>query len=189
MGSSTFSGPVTSTAGFVTGDGYGLTTGLAGNIALGAGSSISIGGIPIGGQFSKVDVTAASLTLSAATHSGKIVTMSLAAGQAYTLPAATGTGNIYRLLTLIAVTGSTTIKVANASDTMIGFSASSTFAGTGSFVEGVGGTDDTITYNGTTTGGLIGSYVYLQDFATNIWFVDARIVGSGTMATSFSATV
>lgn len=180
MGTTHYSGPVYSEAGFQSGAG--------GGIALGAGATISVGGVPVGGQFNVTNVTAGTLAVDS-TYAGKIITLSLAGGQAITLPAATGSGNAYRFLVLIAYTSSATIKVANASDTMIGFSSGSTFAGSGSFVEGVGGTDDTITLNGTTTGGLIGTYISITDFAANIWLVDARIVGSGTMVTSFSATV
>ena len=167
MGATHFSGPVDSAAGF------------------------TVNGNPTNiGTFAKVDTSAATLTLDPTLHGANIVTLSRAAGTTVTLPAATGSGVIYRLLVLVAVTSNNDIiKVANASDTMIGFSSGSTFAGTGAFIEGVGGTDDTCTMNGSTTGGLIGSYIILQDFATNVWFVDARLVGSGTMATSFSATV
>ena len=48
---------------------------------------------------------------------------------------------------------------------------------------------DTITFNGTTTGGIKGATVELQDVAADLWSV--RVVGaaSGTEATPFSATV
>jgi hypothetical protein len=50
-------------------------------------------------------------------------------------------------------------------------------------------TSDTITLNGTTTGGIKGDRVEIEDIATNLYYV--RVVGSatGTEATPFSATV
>ncbi|MCA9687878.1 MAG: hypothetical protein KC457_37315, partial [Myxococcales bacterium] len=50
-------------------------------------------------------------------------------------------------------------------------------------------TSDTITFNGSTTGGIKGATVELQDVASNLWAV--RVVGAatGTEATPFSATV
>jgi hypothetical protein len=50
-------------------------------------------------------------------------------------------------------------------------------------------TSDTITFDGSTTGGILGATVELQDVATNLWSV--RVVGAatGTEATPFSATV
>lgn len=131
----------------------------------------------------------ASLTLDPAVHAGRLMKFAVAGGCTVTLPAATGSGQVYKFLVTVAFTTAGIIRVANSSDTMIGHSSSGTFAGTAPFVEGVGGTDDTITLGGSTTGGLIGSYIELTDYATNLWFVTARIVGSGTMATSFSATI
>ena len=140
--------------------------------------------------FSKVDVTDSTLTVDATTHGGKIVTLSRAAGITVTLPAATGSGIVYRFYVAIAVTtNNDIIKVANASDTMVGTVLSTLAAGGTTFGETAGGTDDTITMNGTTTGGLIGSYVELTDWATNVWYVYGSLAGSGTLASSLSATV
>jgi hypothetical protein len=139
---------------------------------------------------SLVDVTSATVSLTAAAHAGKLVTLTRAAGIAVTLPAATGSGNVYRLLVAADVTSnSTTIKVANSSDTMQGFVLSTLAAGGTTFGETAGGTDDTITMNGSTLGGLAGSYVELVDRAANLWFVRGFLAGSGTLASTLSATV
>lgn len=137
-----------------------------------------------------VNVTASTVTLTAAAHAGKLVTLNRAAGIAVTLPAATGTGNVYRLRVDTAVTSNTTtIKVASASDTMIGHVLSTLAAGGTTFGESAGGTDDTITMNGTTLGGLIGSYIELVDTASTVWDVRGLLAGSGTLASTLSATV
>lgn len=136
-----------------------------------------------------VNITAASATLTQATHAGALITLNPSAGVAIVLPAATGTGATYRILIGTTVGASSTIKVASSSDTMVGFvSHATTTAGAG-LHEAAGGTDDTITMNGTTTGGIVGSYIELTDYASTKWRVNAHLVGSGALATSLSATV
>lgn len=157
MGQTTFSGPVKSDAGFITGV-----------------DSVTSA------------ITAASLTVDSS-YNGKTILISRAAGTAITLPAATGTQAKYTIRLATSVTSnSTTIKVANATDIMQG-SAVVTATTPGAFYTTA--TSDTVTLNGSTTGGLAGSYVELTDVAAGIWLVTAVLVGSGTVATPFSATV
>ena len=54
-----------------------------------------------------------------------------------------------------------------------------------------GATDDTITLNGTTTGGQLGDWIELTDVATDLWAVNGVVTcpaGSNT-ASCFSAAV
>jgi hypothetical protein len=160
MASTTFSGPVTSLGGFISGPDSLLT------------------------------LTGATATVTAADHAGRTVRLDRAAGQALTLPAATGSGNSYKFLVLTTITSNTTaIKVVDGTDVMTGLAivANDTDA-SASLFETLADTD-TITFNGSTTGGIRGSVVELQDVATNLWYV--RIVGkaTGSEATPFSATV
>lgn len=137
-----------------------------------------------------VNLTAATLTLSQAVHGNKIVTVNKADGTAITLPAASGTGSIYRLFIGTTITSnSTTIKVANASDTMVGFMKILQDGGDTALHFEVGGTNDTITLNGTTKGGIKGDMIELIDIATNLWYVEGRCSGTGTEETNLSATV
>lgn len=132
--------------------------------------------------------TATTLTIDS-TYAGSIVALARAAGTTVTLPAATGSGNVYRFVSTVSVSGgSTIIKVANASDIMGGVATMGSSGGT-SLSTGTTTTSDTITFNGTTTGGLIGTYVELRDVAANIWKVEVHGVASGVAATPFSATV
>ena len=48
---------------------------------------------------------------------------------------------------------------------------------------------DTITMSGSTTGGVRGSMVELQDVASGIWMVRGSLVSTGAEATPFSAAV
>ena len=160
MGTSTFSGPVVSTAGFIS------------------------------GADSLVSLTDATATVTAAAHAGRTVLLDRAAGQALTLPAATGTGNSYKFFVATTITSnSTTIKVADATDVMAGAAIVANDSDASASIFETASTSDTITFNGSTTGGIKGATVELQDVATNLWSV--RIVGAatGTEATPFSATV
>lgn len=159
MASTTFSGPVTSTAGFISG--------------------------------SDAIVTAddAALTVTSAAHSGRTVLLDRAAGQAVTLPAATGSGNSYTFFVLTTITSnSTTIKVVG-DDVMAGLAIVANDGGDTASIFETAATSDTITFDGSTTGGIRGATVELQDVAADLWSV--RIVGAatGTEATPFSATV
>lgn len=135
------------------------------------------------------NATAATLAVTEADHEGQTVTLNRAAGIAVTLPASTGTGSKYRFVVGTTFTGSATIKVANASDVMAGTAI--LFQDAGDTVVGfaTGATADTITLDGSTTGGLKGAHVMLEDVALNLWHVHYVSDASGTEATPFSATV
>lgn len=141
-----------------------------------------------------VVVTAATLTVAPDANGGLLTRLNLAAGQAVTLPAATGSGVEYLFAIGITVTGSTTIKVANAADFFIGrvYAITDANAGVG-FIPANSGTvgtnSDTITLNGTTKGGLIGDHFIIKDVAANTWHIKAFISTTGVSATPFSATV
>jgi hypothetical protein len=130
-----------------------------------------------------VDFTAAALTLTPQAHSGVTVNSNLAATQAITLPAATGSGNIYRIWVNITKTGDLTITT-NGSDDYVGGVVVATDAS--GETHSSDGTDTIITMNGTTTGGVRGSWVELQDIASATWRVSGYLVSSGVEATPFS---
>jgi hypothetical protein len=159
MASTTFSGPVTSTAGFIS------------------------------GSDSLVSVTA-SATLTAASNAGRTMNLNVASGATVTLPAASGTGNIYRFFVQTTVTSNSyIIQVANSNDTMAGVAIVANDGGnTASIFETVAASD-TITLNGSTTGGILGGTIEIQDVAANKFSVVARGAATGTEATPFSAAV
>lgn len=135
-------------------------------------------------------VTASTLTVTAESHAGKTIVLDRAAGIAVTLPAASGTGDKYRFVLKTTITSNaTTVKVANASDIMAGFALQSQDAGATMQMFETGATDDTVTLNGTTLGGIKGDIIELEDVATNLWSVRATLAATGTEATPFSATV
>lgn len=133
---------------------------------------------------------AATLSVNDDAHLGMPIVLNRAAGVTATLPAATGSGNSYRFLVNTTVTSNGyIIQVANASDTMTGTAL--LFADGGDTTVGfaTAGTSDTITLNGTTTGGIAGAEVLVTDIAANKWHVKVVSDASGTEATPFSAAV
>jgi hypothetical protein len=133
------------------------------------------------------------LTLSRGQHAGKIILLDTLTGSIVTLPAATGTGDRYLfLVTLTNTSNNHIIKVANVTDIMIGsvVVTSSTAATLAGDAATIATADDTITMNGTTTGGAVGTWVELIDTSAGVWTVRGQLAGSGTPAGGeFSATV
>lgn len=130
----------------------------------------------------------ASFTLSRSAHQDAWVKCDAAAGMTVTLPAASGTGDKYKLIVGTTVTSNNFIvQVANATDVLYGAVHLTTdIAGTSM---PTGATDDTITMNGSTKGGVKGSWVVLEDIATGIWALSGALICTGTEATPFSAAV
>ena len=138
-----------------------------------------------------VNVTGATLNVTEALHDGKIITLNHAGGIAVTLPTATGSGDKFDFIVGTTFTSSATIKVNNSTDAFQGFSQVISDDGTGGPIKGFapGATDDTITLNGTTTGGYAGDHIVITDIAAGKFQVEIRGKATGTEATPFSSTV
>jgi hypothetical protein len=137
-----------------------------------------------------ITVTAATLTLDYDLHNNAVVVIDRAAGCAVTLPASTGMGAHFTVVVGTTVsTNSITISAANATDTFFGVGVTGIAAGGAGFQEGVTGTDDRITMAGTVNGGIAGSVVELTDVKATKWLVNARLIGSGTLESGWSAAV
>ncbi len=135
-----------------------------------------------------VDCTASTLTVTAALHAGRTVTLNRAAGVTVTMPAATGTGNVYRFFVGTTVTSNANvIQAASASDVFQGVVSVATDAA--GVTIPTAATTDTISMNGSTTGGVIGSFVELEDVASGVFKVSGGLVSTGAEATPFSAAV
>lgn len=132
------------------------------------------------------------LTITQALHDGKIVKLDTAAGTVCTLPAATGSGSVFRfVVSVLATSNSHIVKVANSSDIIQGVinTIDTDTAGTTTGWAS-GASDDTITLNRSTTGSAMrGEWIELTDMATNLWTVRGQLANTGSGATPFSATV
>lgn len=162
---------------------------VSGDVAI-TGSLAVAGGVSGG----VTNVTDATVSVTAASHAGKTIVFSRAAGVTATLPAATGTGNIYRfVIGTTATSNANVIKVANATDVMNGslnIQQDTDSDGTVKVWRADAG-DDTMTFAGAaTTGGIVGGYIQCLDYKTGFWSCQAFTQsGGGSEATPFSATV
>lgn len=152
---------------------------------------------PVRDQFpnmenSRIRTLTASTTITAEQHDGQTLLMGASgAALTFTLPAALGTGARFRFRVSVVNTSNYVIQVANSTDVMAG----GLFFNTDDASNGVQGfetaaSSDTITLNGTTTGGANkGDWIELEDIASGVWGVAGMLTGSGTEATPFSAAV
>lgn len=159
--------------------------------------NLYVGSVALGAQ---APVAAGStLTLTAATHGGKWIKLDTLTGSVVTLPAATGTGNVYRFyVSVLATSNSHKIQVANATDFFVGV-LMGTRTDSGNAVLGfaaansgtVATNSDTITLNRTTTGSVnVGEWVEVTDVATATFQVRGMLSATGAaFATPFSAAV
>lgn len=159
MATTTFSGPVVSNAGFINGA-LSITTNTA----------------------TTIDVTPAD-------YAGRTVVLNRAAGQAVTLPPAVASGNTYRFFVLTSITSNTTTIKVTGNDTMAGMAIFANDTDASASIFETAADTDTITFNGNTTGGLIGAAVELTDVSVDLWSVVVRSAATGSEATPFSATV
>jgi hypothetical protein len=140
--------------------------------------------------FAPISITA-NATLDRDVHAnGPIILFAVAAGATLTLPASAGTGDRYRFHVHTTVTSnSAKIQVANSTDVMQGMILTCQDSGDSMVGWETASTSDTITLNGTTTGGVKGDYIELEDVATGFWRVTGTTSATGTEATPFSAAV
>lgn len=162
-----------------------------------SGSQTVSGNVMVtGGLRSYQSITAASdtLTVVASSHAGKVIKFGKTTGTVVTLPAATGTGNVYTFVVgTTATSNANIIKVANATDVMNGsvcLQQDTDSAGSLKMWLAADG-DDTITLAGAaTTGGKVGATIIIRDYAAGFWSAQVfSSSGGGAEATPFSATV
>lgn len=140
---------------------------------------------------SRLATLTASTTITQESHDGKTLLMGAAgAALTFTLPAALGTGAKYKFRVSVVNTSNYVIQVANTTDTIDGSIISLQDAADTVVGWETAATSDTITLNGTTTGGVsIGDWVELEDIASGQYAVTGVTTSSGTEVTPFSAAV
>ena len=178
---------------------YGNKVGIDANGYVTAQTGAKLPALFIGTSGSEVQQPAAgagvaagsALTLTAATHSGKLIKLDTAAGSTVTLPTSTGQGATYRfIVSVLATSNSHIIKVANGTDVMQGLIFSRDDTSDNAVAFATAASSDTITLNRSTTGSVnTGEYIEIEDFAAGFFRVTGFIANTGTPATPFSATV
>lgn len=166
----------------------------------------SLGGIFQQGPSTVVEITS-STTLNPVAHAGRIISVggTLAANVVLTLPAintsanasSSGPGNDPNTANNEGVVYTIWVPTTIAAYSLkIGTNGTDKFVGT---ILGVdtdssnalvaytaGATNDFINFNGTTTGGVAGSWVEIVAIAANKYMVNGIALGSGTVATPFA---
>lgn len=143
-------------------------------------------------RLKRLESTTAAIALSAATQTLKRISQSVlwlrttvATAQTINLPPSTGKGGMYRIFIGVTASGNKVIRCNGATDTMQG--VASMGGGTvNTFI--TASNTNTITLNGTTTGGILGTVIELWDVAVGTWHVQVNSCGSGIQATPFSNT-
>ena len=166
MAKTTFSGPIQSLAGFI-------SAGNANVVSLTADTSLTV-----------------------AAHAGKILTCNDADGK-FTLPSIVATApgedsdpnqtnNLGATFTFVVETAATDMDIlTDGTDKFVGGLYTGVTDATGkTFISGA--SNDVITLNGSTKGGLAGSIVKCTAMATAKYAVEGIILGSGTLVTPFA---
>ena len=123
-------------------------------------------------------------------YANKPLVFNRAAGVVVTLPAATGTGDVYKFYVNTTVTSNSyKVQVANATDVICGLAFGDDGDGEPANAWPSGATSDTITMDGSTQGGVKGDSIEIIDIASGLFSCKVFITQSGTEATPFSAAV
>ena len=166
----------------------------------------SLGGVYQQGPAAVVDITS-STTLSPEAHGGRIITVggSLAANVVLTLPAINTSANpvssgpgqdpntlnnegvVYTIWVPTTISTSSLKIGTDGTDKFVGSVLSIDTDTSGAAVGfTAGATNDFINFNGTTTGGVAGTWVQIVAVAANKYMVTGTVNGSGTVATPFA---
>ena len=136
------------------------------------------------GQHREVLACGAAKTLVAA-DAGALVLLDTAAGSILTLPTPVA-GMTFEVAVSVSVTSNSHIitTATTATEFLAGglqMMIDTTAVSEGQFLNGT--SHITLTHNGTTTGGLIGTYYTLTAISSTVWVVTGLCAGSGTLAT------
>lgn len=124
-------------------------------------------------------------TIDRDTHIDTVCVIDRAGGFAITLPEATGSGDVYRFYVKTTLTADCTIAALTTDILQGAVMIATDIAGVTCPATA---TSDKLTMNGSTTGGLLGSYVEVKDVVDGAWHVTGALVSSGAEATPFAAT-
>lgn len=135
--------------------------------------------------FRRQILTGASVLTLLPLHSGGLIRCGVA--EDFVLPTITA-NNIGMEFEFVVTATATSLTITAAATQLLvgGVGMDSTTAGDSEAFSADGTDDLVITMNGTTTGGIIGSWVILTAASITEWTVRGNLIGSGTMTTPFS---
>lgn len=152
-----------------------------------SGNAIDVQDV-IGSGGNKYIAGGSTLTLTFAAHANKTIKLDTAGGTAITLPAATGSGAIYRFVVSVLATSAAHTITCAGSDKLQGIiHTGDDTAANEQWFAAVAGTSTIITLNRSTTGSVtIGEWIEVEDFAAARWQVRGFVTNTGSAATAFS---
>lgn len=120
----------------------------------------------------------ASLTLTQATHDGKVILLDAAAGSTITLPAASGSGAKFTLLVSVKPTSNQHRINVVGDDEFVGSVniLDADLAAQGAYAAADAGDNDQLDLNGTTKGGQVGDWLELIDLLADNWHIRGQLV-------------
>ena len=152
--------------------------------------SVTMNGSKVGGT-KNVIIGGATLT---AAQSTSLVVFDTAAGELYTLPAPVA-GLTFDFFVETTVTSSNHKVITNAGTVFlvgaISYGILDTTPGANpgpKFTAANGTTHLAITMNGTTTGGLFGTYFNVTCISSTLWTISGLVIASGTISTPFTTS-
>lgn len=151
--------------------------------------TLTNGALLVGNGTAVTDVTTATQTLTSS-QSGSLILLDRAAGVTVTLPAPI-VGLNFSFCVKTAVTSNNHKVITDAGTTFIlggvvMTEAADTNAGLGALFNGT--SHISILMNGTTTGGIIGTFFNLYCVTATQWAIEGIVAGSGTLATCASTS-
>lgn len=167
-----------------------------------ANAAINVGGLSVNGA--DIDATPAEIdrvadvsdrlvswtttpaALAIGSHESKIMVANKADGLAFTLPAATGSGAIFKILVGTTITSSALTVAVTGNDTFFGLALTLDGDGVPANAWSPVAGNNRITLDGSNTGGVKGDWIEMVDFAADCWSVHAFLQQSATEATPFS---
>ena len=172
-----------------------------GDLDIESGGSLKLAGTAVAATAAELNAVAdasarvvtivATDAITKAEHANRINLMADVGGDTLvtlTMPEATGTGDVYKFYVGVVNTSNYVIA-ALTSDTISGVIITSIDAADTGLAWEIDGTDDKLTLNGTSTGGVtIGDWVEFVDCLDTTWCVSGQITSSGSEATPASAT-
>ncbi len=136
-----------------------------------------------------VNVTTATLAITELLHDGKVLTANKADGITFTLPAASGSGAKFVIVVGTTITSVGLIVQVVTDDVMTGLAHFGVTTDTTAVMFSTAADSDTVTMNGTTTGGLKGNMLEFIDIGADLWSVRIQGIITTTETTPFSAAV
>lgn len=130
-------------------------------------------------------LSAATTTLSMMKKGIQWLRTSIAGAQTINVPAATGESGQFNIYIGVTATGNKVIKAA-AGSVMQGVAVMASTGTSGSF--STASNSNTITFTGSTSGGVAGTLVELRDVAPGVWSVKVHACATGVAVTPFSNT-